>query len=346
MALAAVALVSTACGEESPPDVQDWLREAVGDAPVIEHDYAPRRERGSRIELLPDVVIRERPEDTRYAFGRERPTVAVDAAGRFFVYDASNHRVAVFDAAGEFSHQFGGFGQGPGEFDRQENSAIGFQDERFFAWSRFRLRFWNPDGTFVDGQYHDTLYSYWFRPSQVVPVAGGAFITSRLGQLPGYPDFNYRILSRFEPGEEGLVEQIRFGYVPVWARSHFVATPTGVAYASFTGRRQTSLVAFGEDGGVRWVRTIDWLPGETLSSTLRLDDAGRVYWLLQLDPTNPRDRLVDVVSPQGEVLARAKIDNFAARAWDRTHGDFTYGANVDQETLEWQVVRARLTLPF
>jgi hypothetical protein len=49
-------------------------------------------------------------------FGQGAEGVAVDGAGRIVVADADNHRVQVFDAAGNFLYKFGAEGTGVGQF--------------------------------------------------------------------------------------------------------------------------------------------------------------------------------------------------------------------------------------
>jgi len=76
----------------------------------------------------------------------DEPGFLMDADGRFYVQDRGNGRIAVFDAAGRFSHSIGRPGDGPGEFGFIYLN--GFADGRLEIWdsARHRLSWFAPDG--------------------------------------------------------------------------------------------------------------------------------------------------------------------------------------------------------
>lgn len=90
----------------------------------------------------------------------ERPTgVAVDAAAdRIYVVDTAAHRVKVFTLAGEPRGEFGGRGQGPGEFNFPTMIWRGPGGRLLVTDSlNFRVQVFEPDGQFVSefGEHGD-----------------------------------------------------------------------------------------------------------------------------------------------------------------------------------------------
>lgn len=89
------------------------------------------------------------------------------------------------------------------------------------------------------------------------------------------------------------------------------------------------------------VDDFDWPPAEALEF-LRTDGAGRLY----VFPTMPREkdepagpRMVDVYSPEGELLAAGWVDH----VWSHARGDYVYGLRTNARE-EQIAVRYRLTV--
>ncbi len=71
--------------------------------------------------------------------------------GCFYTTDIGNQRIAVFDAAGRYSHSFGQGGQGPGEFLSprllySENDTVAVWD---MAMGNWRISYFRPNGEFL-----------------------------------------------------------------------------------------------------------------------------------------------------------------------------------------------------
>lgn len=80
--------------------------------------------------------------------------IAADRAGRIYALDsggaAANHRVEVFDLAGNFLFQFGSQGTGDGQFEVLTDIAIGASGNVFITDERLgRVQEFAPDGTFI-----------------------------------------------------------------------------------------------------------------------------------------------------------------------------------------------------
>jgi hypothetical protein len=77
---------------------------------------------------------------------------AVDSEKRLFVLDAGNYRIAVFDSLGRFLYQFGGRGEGPGEFQRPAYFLLARDTILVLESNRYRVHAFLTDGTLVSTQ--------------------------------------------------------------------------------------------------------------------------------------------------------------------------------------------------
>ena len=265
----------------------DWLDgELVAGVPVHEYQRVAVAGRRERIELVPELIIGERTGDARYSFGEAAPTVALDDAGRIFVYDAGNYRVAVFDPAGEFLYEFGSRGPGPSEFAWAARRKIGFIGEYLFVFVGYRrLGLWAPEGDFIEGSIHR------LDDRQIRPLNDDTFMSKNLLiATPSSPrDF---LFARFELTVDGLVETQRYALVPAWLQPQFAATFEGDLYVSALTERVTEIVAFAPESTVGWISRFRHPAGaRALPSSLLLDGHGRIYvlpWLNRLDDRGAR----------------------------------------------------------
>jgi hypothetical protein len=131
----------TACAGQ-PLEFADWTFAVAEGTEVVEYAPVLLAERTERIALVQDLVIGERGDDDNYRL-YDAAGAKVDNTGNFWVLDAGNHRVQVFDHNGEYVRTLGRAGQGPGEFTRPRELVIAGDrivvsdagNRRFSAWS-------------------------------------------------------------------------------------------------------------------------------------------------------------------------------------------------------------------
>ena len=339
---------STAAGAEVPAEAGFALfDERPTNVPVREYPHAPVGRRAGRLVLVPDLVIGERPGEPQYAFGELPPTVALHDDGRIFVYDPSNTRVKVFDAAGEFLYGFGGRGQGPGEFNRDRRSPIGFLGDRLFLFFAYRqLGFWTPEGQFIEPAASRV------DEDRMVALDDGTFVGTDFMNDDRFSSPSRSLtLARFALENNGLRETQRYALLPVWMQPNFAARRDGTVYVTGINGWLTEVAAFAPDAQVRWITRFLWRQDTTImASDLLLDGNGKIYVIPRLNrielPTTPVDRAVDILAPTGELLASTVVRDFRAEiAWQQARDGFVYGVAENPETFEWEVVRYRLSLP-
>jgi hypothetical protein len=326
------------------PEGNPWFEVPEG-TPVRDHRLLSVDERDGWLELVPDLVIDERRGTDEYSFGEAAPTIALDDAGCFFVYDASNYRVAVFSSAGEFLYRFGSRGEGPGEFSGAVRRPIGFLDDRLFIYFGYRrVGFWTPEGDYISDSEHRVT------DARVVPLQDGTVLSSSILRDAGINQLAYTV-ARFAVTDNGLQETQRYARIHAGLQPSFAAEHTGEAYVSTVGPA-TEIIAFDPDGSVRWVSRFHGSVGQfVMPVDLLLDGQGRIYMVPRLNrvkevPT-PVIRTVDVLSPAGEPLAAVKIPDLPITImWQQARDQFVYGVQADPDTYEWQVVRYTLNLPF
>lgn len=93
------------------------------------------------------ILGEENSDSTQYMFGNIR-LINSDEDGFIYVADGSDNSIRVFDKNGNFSHQMGGRGRGPGEFSEISYFELS-QDNMIIAIDRYQARvtFFNSDGT-------------------------------------------------------------------------------------------------------------------------------------------------------------------------------------------------------
>ena len=93
------------------------------------------------------ILGEENSDSTQYMFGNIR-LIKSDEDGFIYVADGSDNSIRVFDKNGNFSHQMGGRGRGPGEFSEISYFELS-QDNMIIAIDRYQARvtFFNSDGT-------------------------------------------------------------------------------------------------------------------------------------------------------------------------------------------------------
>jgi hypothetical protein len=87
------------------------------------------------------------PEASHLVFGAA--AVAESEAGRFYVLNSGDGRVAAYDLTGRFLGEVGGAGEGPGRFSAPVGLAVGVDDAVYVLdAARFTLLEYGPDGDY------------------------------------------------------------------------------------------------------------------------------------------------------------------------------------------------------
>ncbi len=144
IAVVVLAIVPIACAE--PLEFADWTMPVAAGTRIIEYDGVPVADRTERIAPVRDLVIGGEGEDLRSAF-YNASDVAVAADGRIYVHDNGNHRIQVFDGAGNYVRTIGQEGQGPGEIGG--GGSLEVVGDRLIRNGDRRLRVWSLDGEFL-----------------------------------------------------------------------------------------------------------------------------------------------------------------------------------------------------
>ncbi len=108
-----VCIVSQACA--SVPDETNYSFEVYEEngITIAETIGGPRYE-GELFDYVPELTLE--PGDTGETMLYEPTLFVGDTEGWFYVYDAGNEDIVVFDPEGRFHHRFGRRGSGPGEY--------------------------------------------------------------------------------------------------------------------------------------------------------------------------------------------------------------------------------------
>ena len=116
-------LVASGCSTDGGSQVSEWQaeRDTVGDTVVVRTVAgsvwdSPRR-------LVPELVIGQVEGADEYLLG-ELQALAVDEAGRIYVFDTQVPALRVYDADGTFLMTVGREGEGPGEYRQPDGGAV------------------------------------------------------------------------------------------------------------------------------------------------------------------------------------------------------------------------------
>jgi hypothetical protein len=114
--LIALVCAAAACDGSSDalPDLLVEVRDSAG-VQLVHNREARVDTQAVRLVETMRIGAVDGPEEFQFHLIRG---VAVDALGRYFVADGGSNSVRVYDADGAFVRQFGGQGEGPGEFTR------------------------------------------------------------------------------------------------------------------------------------------------------------------------------------------------------------------------------------
>ncbi len=89
------------------------------------------------------------PPDAPGQFDNPRD-IAINSSGAVYVVDGDNHRIQVFDAQGNFIHEWGERGSGDGQFETPRGIAIDSSGAVYVAeWSNSRIQVFDAQGRFL-----------------------------------------------------------------------------------------------------------------------------------------------------------------------------------------------------
>lgn len=144
LALAVVLFVVAACSGSGQPGHTFELVEEDG-IPIAVSSGVPRYD-GELFSYEKILVIRpDRDNDESLLYRPFSFTLTDD--GHYYVVDSGNHRIAVFDAAGNFVRAFGREGDGPGEL--RNPLLLEVRSDEVLVFDN-RTTVFRTDGTFVD----------------------------------------------------------------------------------------------------------------------------------------------------------------------------------------------------
>lgn len=109
------------------------------------------------------------PEDKAQAF-HEPKDIEVGKDGLFYILDAGNNRIQVFDNAAKFIRTIGREGKGPGEFTYPVDVAIDSQNNLLISESMGRVQILDAEGSYKKG----------FKPTETYP---GRMAVNREGMV-------------------------------------------------------------------------------------------------------------------------------------------------------------------
>ena len=117
------------------------------------------------VSFLEDLAIGVEEGNEDYMFANP-VSIEADKRGNIYVLDSRDCVIKKFGPQGNFINQFGGKGQGPGEFERPNNLMISPQDKIFARDTRLN----KIEGFSLDGEYQQTFkiensYGFFFTDS-------------------------------------------------------------------------------------------------------------------------------------------------------------------------------------
>lgn len=373
-----LAFALAACSE--PLEFADWTVPPAEGTRIVEYADVPLEERSGTIELVEDLVVGPRGEDSNYLFFRPSG-VAVDDDGRMYVLEMGNSRVQVFGPGGEYIRTLGGPGQGPGELELPAGIAIGGDRVMVYDLNSRRLSLWDLAGDHV----RDVAFSARLQPG-IFAGSGGSFVGATRRRLEdrsalidvalfstdGSETLRYTSLPQPEAfmimGEGGgfVMPQLTGG-------PSYAASANGTVYA--TAGSQYQVLAFDPSGEPRWALRVarpaplfaqrhkdavldplrdrfenidamqlDWPAHMHTLGGLAVDGHGHLYvFPYVFRDMGPDEPPVEVYSPDGERLFAGTMSE---GSWGAARGDFVYSVRTNPETEETELVRYRLVEPF
>ena len=122
MVMALVAATSFACSGSTDSSVGDWVGTITGAGSVTTVVNESGSVWGGPVELVEDLSIGSELGDEAYLFGRIDTVSTTD--DRIYVLDDQLETVRVYDRHGAHLFDFGGHGEGPGEFNNPTVMAV------------------------------------------------------------------------------------------------------------------------------------------------------------------------------------------------------------------------------
>jgi len=97
--------------------------------------------------LIPKLMLQSREGVPDYTLTAAR-SITVDGKGAVYIFDYDGYKIHKYDPQGEFLLEFGGMGEGPGEFTHL--TAIRAEGDRILALDSVGLLFFSLDGRFLE----------------------------------------------------------------------------------------------------------------------------------------------------------------------------------------------------
>ncbi len=157
MILLGAAALLPACSSSRGGPSHTFRTFAADGVTITETGGGPKYE-GELFTYTHVVTIRQEESDPQSLLHRPDPRFVMDAEGRFYIADAGNHRIAVFDESGRYLRSFGHEGAGPGEFRRMR--ILSLTGDRLAVWDQTlqRTTVFTTTGELV------TIYSHSLSP--------------------------------------------------------------------------------------------------------------------------------------------------------------------------------------
>lgn len=174
-------VIGFGCRSE-PLEFPEWALPVPAEAQIIGLAPVGSEQRSERLDLQRDLVLTE-------AFGvplYQPRSVGVAPDGRIFVLDAGNHRVVVFDPAGEPLAAFGRSGEGPGEFQRPWYLAVTGEQVIVHDINTRRVSFFDLDGNLFSEQAPEGT----FQPQAILAHGDDLIVANAhpVFLIPGVPE--------------------------------------------------------------------------------------------------------------------------------------------------------------
>jgi hypothetical protein len=247
--LAASFMALSACVRT--PAARHVFRQTTTDGVVIALNTGGPKYEGPLFRCERAYVLREepdRPESLLYGPNG----VLRDTAGRCYVMDVGNRRVAVFGPDGRFERAIGRQGGGPGEFDTPLLSLAGLKDGILDVWdpsTRYIHRF-RTDGLFLDRIRSPVAGEVYYRPQDDLFIAVRLYGTFEQEQLCWGQEFRARKASGDTVGR-AVTPLVHVKYFVPW--EGMTRNNGGLEYLPFI--REPSMTYAGDQGMASTVGT-------------------------------------------------------------------------------------------